>query len=173
MKGKSYSYSAVKGSYGVEVNITPDMLDRIKDIDQQFLMGILRDQESSTSYRGGWVGKCPFCSSTKRRASQKSYKPAYLNPSTMGYVFHCCSCEASMTAYKLLLAVQGGVVAEEYLITRWAAGELCGAGFNCPLPSRVREQLLSEKEQRKAAYKKEYELKKARNYVAKYGKLPG
>lgn len=67
---------------------------------------------------------------------------------------------------------RGKVVAEEYLIARWAAGELCGAGFNCPLPLKVREKLLSEKEQRKAAYKKEYELKKARNYIAKYGKLP-
>ena len=109
MKGKNYSYSAVKGSYGIEINITPDMLDRIKDIDRQFLVGILRDQESSTSHRDGWVGKCPFCSSIKRRASQKSYKPAYLTPSTMGYVFHCCSCETSTTAYKLLLAVQGEV----------------------------------------------------------------
>jgi len=173
MKGRNYSYSATQGSYGVEVNITPDMLDQIKGVDQQFLVGILRDQESSTSHRDGWVGKCPFCSTTKSRDSQKSYKPAYLNPSTMGYVFHCCSCKTSTTAYKLLLAVQGEVVAEEYLNARWAAGELCGAGFNCPLPSKVRERFLSEKEQRKAAYKKEYDLKKVRNYIAKYGKLPG
>lgn len=172
MKGKNYSYSAVKGSYGIEVITTPDMLDRIKDIDKKFLVGVLRDQELSTNNRDGWIGKCPFCSTIKRRDTQKSYKPAYLNPSTMGYVFHCCSCETSTTAYKLLLAVQGDVVAEEYLIARWAAGELCGAGFNCPLPSRVREQLLSEKEQRKAAYKNEYELKKARNYVKKFGRPP-
>ena len=91
----------------------------------------------------------------------------------MGYVFHCHSCKASTTAYKLLLAVQGEVIDEEYLNARWAAGELCGAGFNCPLPSKVRERFLSEKEQRKAAYKKEYELQKARNYIAKHGELPG
>jgi len=169
MKGKNYSYSVAKGSYGVEVNITPDMLDRIKNIDQQFLVGILRDQESSISHRDGWVGKCPFCSSTKRRDSQKSYKPAYLNPSNMGYVFHCCSCETSTTAYKLLLAVQGEVVAEEYLNARWAAGELCGGGFNCPLPHGVRQRLLDAKEKRREAYRHAEQQRKALNYQKKYG----
>ena len=171
MKGKNYSYSDAKGSYGIEVNITPHMLHQIKEIDKQYLVGILKDQEFSRVHPGSLVGKCPFCSSTKKRNSQESYKPAYLNPNNMGYVFSCCSCMTSKTAYKLLLAVRGNSVAEEYLEARWRAGELAGGGFNCPLPQNVREQLLSEKEQRKTAHKNEYELKKARNYIAKHGQI--
>ena len=172
MKGKNYFYSTEKGSYGLTVNITPQMLDQIKEIDRQYLMGILEGQEFSRVHRDSWVGKCPFCSSTKKRNSQESYKPAYLNPNNMGYVFSCCSCKTSTTVYKLIQAVRGDCVAEEYLEARWRAGELAGGGFNCPLPQSVREQLLCEKEQRKAAYQKEYELKKVRNYIAKYGQLP-
>jgi hypothetical protein len=172
MKGKNYSYSREKRSYGLTLNITPEMLDQIKEIDRQYLMGILKDQEFSRVHRDSWVGKCPFCSSRKKRNSQESYKPAYLNPNNMGYVFSCCSCKTSTTAYKLIQAVRGNSVAEDYLETRWRAGELAGGGFNCPLPQRVRERLLSEKEQRKADHKKEYEIKKARNYIAKYGRLP-
>ena len=107
MKGKNYSYSDAKGSYGIEVNITPHMLHQIKEIDKQYLVGILKDQEFSREHPSSWIGKCPFCSSTKKRNSQVSYQPAYLNPNNMGYVFHCCSCMASTTAYKLLLAVRG------------------------------------------------------------------
>ena len=107
MKGKNYFYSTEKGSYGLTVNITPQMLDQIKEIDRQYLMGILEGQEFSRVHRDSWVGKCPFCSSTTKRNSQESYKPAYLNPNNMGYVFSCCSCKASTTAYKLIQAVRG------------------------------------------------------------------
>jgi hypothetical protein len=172
MKGKNYSYSDAKGSYGIEVHITPHMLHQIKEIDKQYLVGILKDQEFSRVHPGSWVGKCPYCSSTKKRNSQVSYQPAYLNPNNMGYVFHCCSCMTSTTAYKLLLAVKGHSVAEEYLEARWRANQLAGGGFNCPLPQSVRERFLSEKEQRKTAHKNEYERRKARNYIAKYGRMP-
>ena len=168
MKGKNYSYSDAKGSYVIEVNVTPNMLHQIKEIDKHYLVGILKDQEFSSIHQASWIGKCPFCSSTKKRNSQVSYQPAYLNPNNMGYVFHCCSCMTSTTAYKLIQAVRGNCVAEEYLEARWRAGELAGGGFNCPLPQNVREQLLSEKEQRRNSYKDKYNECKRLNYSKKY-----
>jgi hypothetical protein len=63
---------------------------------------------------------------------------------------------------------QGVEVAEGYAQERWNSGQLCGGGWNCPLPQKVRQELEEAREERKKKYKEEYEKKRRENYEKKY-----
>jgi hypothetical protein len=137
---------------------------RVLEVDRRFLESALREQTASRQH-GGWIGKCPYCAATDKTKK----KQAYLTPRKTGYVFHCCSCGVSQTVFNFLTATQGESRAQEYAQTRWEAGELCGGGWNCPLPQKVRERLLREKEERREAYRHAEHERKALNYQKKYG----
>lgn len=172
MKGKNYQHSACKRGVSLEVIKTPEMLQHVLMIDQSVIQGILKEQESLPGSRIAWRGKCPFCSSHKaqRRQSHQSYKPAHIIPGSVeGYVFHCCACQKSLPVYKFLRESHGLDSAETYAEERWNAGELCGAGWNCPLPQKVKEMLEQQKQSRRKQYQEEYERKKRENYLRKYG----
>jgi hypothetical protein len=72
-----------------------------------------------------------------------------------------------LTVFKFLLNAHGNQRAQEYAERRWEAGELCGGGWNCPLPESVRERLLDAKEQRREAYRREYEERRLLNQQKK------
>lgn len=151
---RQLNFTASKG----ELNL------RVLEIDRKFLESTLREQIPSRQH-GGWTGKCPHCA-----ASDKTKKrQAYLTPRETGYVFHCCSCGVNETVFNFLAATQGDSRAQDYAQARWDAGELCGRGWNCPMPQKVRERLLSEKEQRREEYRRAAQEQKARNYQKKYG----
>jgi len=136
---------------------------RVLEIDRRFLESTLREQIPSRQH-GGWTGKCPHCA-----ASDKTKKrQAYLTPRETGYVFHCCSCGVSQTTFHFLADTQGDSRAQDYAQARWDAGELCGGGWNCPLPQKVRERLLKEKEQRRKAYQENYNERKRLNQSKKH-----
>jgi len=90
----------------------------------------------------------------------------------------------SLTTYKFLHQTQGLETAEQYAQTRWDAGQLCGEGWNCPIPQAVmivlkqyqklnlnlnEEQKQERIQSRKQAYREEYEKKRRENYFRKYG----
>ena len=131
---------------------------RVLEIDRQSLMSALREQTPSRQH-GGWIGKCPYCATSDK--SKK--KQAYLTPRETGYVFHCCSCGVNQTVFNFLTATQGDSRAQDYAQARWDAGQLCGQGWNCPLPS---------KDYRREAYRRADQERKARNYQKKYGSSP-
>ena len=137
---------------------------KVLEIDRASLESVLRDQTTSR-HHGGWIGKCPYCAA----ADKTKNKQAYLTPRETGFVFHCCSCGVSQTVFKFLLNAYGDQKAQEYAKARWDAGELCGEGWNCPLPQKVRERLLREKEERREAYRRAEHEQKAINYEKKYG----
>ena len=174
MPGKNYSYNSFSGKSVLALNKTPAMLQEVRRIDAEALWGTLDEQVDSRTGIGGWRGKCPFCCGlrSKKRSNDKSYLPAYLMPGNQeGYVFHCCSCNETLPTYKFLQEVQGADAAEQYAQARWDAGELCGGGWNCPLPQKVRERLLREKEERRKAYKKAYDEQKTFNHYRKHKSL--
>ena len=164
MKGKNYEYIKEDGMTVLRLQSTDDLTKAVLAIDQQFLEGVLVGQQRSMDGQG-WTGKCPFCSgiSKSRKHSYASYRPAYLTPREMGYVFHCCSCKTNLTVFKFLLKVFGEERAQEYAESRWKAGELCGGGWNCPLPESVRQSLLSAKEKRREVYRREHEERRLLN----------
>lgn len=175
MPAKKYRYSRYHNENSLEVIKTPKMLARIQAIDERHLQGALRGQERLQGDRQGWKGKCPFCSSWRAQKRQKyeSYKPAYLTVGkNEGYVFHCCACGTTLTTYKFLAQSQGVDVAEGYAQERWDSGQLCGGGWNCPLPQKVKEHLQSEKEKRRQAYRLAEQERKELNYQRKYGSSP-
>ena len=131
---------------------------RVLEVDRSFLESALREQTHSRQH-GGWIGKCPYCAASDKTKK----KQAYLTPRETGYVFHCCCCDVSQTVFNFVAATQGENRAEEYALTRWDAGELCGRGWNCPLPQTVRQRLLSEKEERRKAHQKSYNERKRVN----------
>lgn len=169
MKGKHYSYSKEEGKPILQLRSTDALNKAVLEIDRQFLAGTLQGQQLSKDGQG-WTGKCPFCSgsSTSRKHSYSYYRPAYLTPRETGFVFSCCSCKANLTVFKFLSKAFGEEQAQEYAESRWKAGELCGAGWNCPLPKSVRERLLDAKEKRREAYRREYEERRMLNYQKKY-----
>ena len=170
MDKSRYRYSRVQGKQEIHRLITPSDLKMIHSIDREFLEEILVTQKPLKTDVGGWHGRCPFCDGPrKRRKSQDSYRPAYIRPREQGYVFHCWSCDTILTTYKLIERVFGEEKAQEYALRRWEAGELCGGGWNCPLPESVRERLLDAKEQRREAYRHAEHERKAFNYQKKYG----
>lgn len=123
---------------------TPLQLKILMDIDSRILCRVLTGSVESGHPLGGWKGKCPFCSGikSKHRHQKQRHRPAYLNPGDHngyqeGYVFHCCACMTSLTTYKFLHQTQGLETAEQYAQTRWDAGQLCGEGWNCPIPQAV------------------------------------
>jgi len=141
---------------------------RVLELDRRDLESALREQIPSRQH-GGWIGKCPYCA-----ASDKTKKrQAYLTPRETGYVFHCCSCGVSQTTFHFLAATQGDSRAQEYAQARWDAGELCGCGWNCPLPQKVRERLLAEKEQRRKVHQKSYNERRRLNQERKYTGIDG
>ena len=170
MKGKNYEYSKEEGKTILRLQSTDALTKAVLEIDRQFLEDTLSDQQRSKDGQG-WIGKCPFCSgaSNSKKHSYESYRPAYLTPRETGYVFHCCSCRQNLTVFKFLLNAHGDQRAQNYAQRRWEAGELCGGGWNCPLPQKVKERLLSEKEQRREAYRRAEEERKELNYQKKYG----
>lgn len=127
---------------------------RVLEIDRQSLVSALREQTPSRQH-GGWIGKCPYCSATDKSKN----KQAYLTPRETGYVFHCCSCGVNQTVFNFLAATQGNSRAQDYAQARWDAGQLCGQGWNCPLPS---------KEYRREAYRRAALKRKQENYQNKY-----
>jgi len=137
---------------------------RVLEIDRRFLESTLREQIPSKQH-GGWIGKCPHCAASDKMKKRQ----AYLTPRETGYVFHCCSCGVNQTPFHFLATTEGNSRAQDYAQARWDAGELCGGGWNCPLPQKVRERLLSEKEQRREEYRRAEQERKARNYERKYG----
>ena len=171
MPSKNYYRETVNKKTTLILEKTQDMLDMVRKIDERHLLRILNNQTPTGTNFGGWKGKCPMptCKSHKRKHG-KTDLPAYIvSGEKEGYVFHCLSCKTKTTTFKLLKAIQGDIAAEQYALERWDAGELCGGGWNCPLPQKVRERLLSEKEERREAYRHaEHELK-ALNYQKKYG----
>ena len=174
MPSKNYSYNYFNGKSALVLNKTPEMLEKIKMIDATVLKGILEEQVETGNGSGGWRGKCPFCRDLKstKRKNDKSHLPAYLIPGQQeGYLFHCCSCDTTLTTYKFLHQSKGPDAADPYAQARWDAGELCGGGWNCPLPQKVRERLLSEKEERRKAYKKAYDEGKKLNHYRKHKSL--
>ena len=146
---------------------TSELNLRVLEIDRQSLLSALREQTPSRRH-GGWIGKCPYCAAS----DQSKKKQAYLTPRETGYVFHCCSCGVNQTVFNFLAATEGDSRAQEYAQARWDAGQLCGQGWNCPMPQKVRERLLSEKEQRREEYRRAAQEQKARNYQKKYGSSP-
>lgn len=140
---------------------------KVLEIDRMSLESTLREQTTSRHY-GGWIGKCPYCAAYDKTKKRQ----AYLTPRESGFVFHCCSCGVSQTVFKFLAATKGEGRAQEYAQTRWDAGELCGGGWNCPLPQKVGERLLREKEQRRESYHRAEQERKALNYQKKYGSSP-
>jgi hypothetical protein len=170
MKGKHYEYSREEGKTVLRLESTDALSKVVLEIDRQFLEDTLTDQKTSSDGEG-WTGKCPFCSgaSNRKKNAYHSYRPAYLTPRQTGYVFHCCACGTSLTAFKFLLNAHGDQRAQEYAERRWEAGELCGGGWNCPLPQRVRERLLDAKEKRREAYRHADQQRKVLNYQKKYG----
>ena len=136
---------------------------RVLEIDKRFLESTLREQSHSQPH-GGWIGKCPYCAISDKTKK----KQAYLTPRETGYVFHCCACEITQTTFHFLAGSQGESKAQDYAQARWDAGELCGGGWNCPLPQKVREHLLKEKEQRRLAYRLADQQRKEENYRKKY-----
>ncbi len=136
---------------------------KVLEIDRASLESVLRDQTTSR-HHGGWIGKCPYCAA----ADKTKNKQAYLTPRETGFVFHCCSCGVSQTVFKFLLNAYGDQKAQEYAQARWDAGELCGGGWNCPLPQKVRERLLSEKEKRRKAHQEAYDRRKHFNQLRSY-----
>jgi hypothetical protein len=169
MKGKNYEYSKVEGKTVLRLQSTDALTRAVLEIDKQFLEGTLVGQQKSKDGQG-WIGKCPFCSgaSNSKKHSYESYRPAYLTPRETGFVFHCCACGSSLTVFKFLLNAHGDQRAQEYAERRWEAGELCGGGWNCPLPQWVRERLLDAKEKRREAYRREYEERRLLNYQKKH-----
>jgi hypothetical protein len=170
MKGKNYEYSKVEGKTVLRLQSTDALTKAVLEIDKQFLEGTLVGQQRSKDGQG-WTGKCPFCSgaSNSKKHSYESYRPAYLTPRETGFVFHCCACGSSLTVFKFLLNAHGDQRAQEYAERRWEAGELCGGGWNCPLPQSVRERLLDAKEKRREAYRHAEKQRKALNYQKQYG----
>lgn len=170
MKGKNYEYSRDEGRTVLQLQSTDALTKAVLEIDQQFLEGTLIGQQRSKDGQG-WIGKCPFCSraSNSKKHSYESYRPAYLTPRETGFVFHCVACCRSLTVFKFLLNAHGSQRAQDYAERRWEAGELCGGGWNCPLPQSVRERLLGAKEKRREAYRHAEQQRKALNYQKKYG----
>ncbi|MEX0649859.1 MAG: hypothetical protein WD200_02575 [Candidatus Andersenbacteria bacterium] len=169
MNMNRYCYSRELGKQELHLSITPSDLRVIHNIDREFLEGILVAQELSKTSGGGWTGRCPFCDGTrKRRKSQESYRPAYITAREQGFVFHCCACDTTLTTYKLLESISGEEKAQEYSTRRWKAGELCGGGFNCPMPQSVKKDLLDAKEKRREEHRKMYEERRLLNYQKKY-----
>ena len=170
MKGKNYEYARVEGQTVLKLKSTDALNKKVLEIDERFLDGTLKCQHQSKDGQG-WTGKCPFCSvqSSSKKQAYESYRPAYLTPRETGYVFYCCNCRISLPAFKFLLGAHGEEIAQEYAERRWNEGELCGAGFNCPLPQGIKEALLGAKEKRRDAYKQEYEERRMLNYQKKYG----
>jgi hypothetical protein len=143
-------------------DVAPEQARKILDIDYKFLQETLVSQTLSKGKSGGWVGKCPFCSTnrSKSRLKEKTHLPAYLFPGNIqGFIFHCYACETTLTTYKFLKQVQGDDAAERYAQERWDAGQLCGQGWNCPLPS---------KEYRKESYLHAALKRKQENYQNKH-----
>jgi len=170
MKGKNYEYDKDNGRTVLKLLSTDALTRAVLDIDQYFLEGTLRDQQPSKKVKG-WIGKCPFCSHVfkSKKHSHESYLPAYLTCRDTGYVFHCCACKTDLTTFKFLLNAHGEDRAQEYAQRRWDSGELCGGGWNCPLPQKVRKDLLDAKEKRRDAYKQDYEANRQLNYQKRYG----
>jgi hypothetical protein len=164
MKGINYDYSKEENRTVLRLQSTSDLLNTVLKIDRQYLQGTLAGQQPSRDAQG-WIGKCPFCSgaSKSKKHSYDSYRSAYLTPRETGFVFHCCACQTSLTVFKFLLDAHGSQRAQDYAQARWEAGELCGGGWNCPLPESVRERLLDAKEKRRDAYKQEYEERRLLN----------
>ena len=155
-----------------KIQKTPLQLQTVNSIDARCLSDCLTDWVRDRHQVDRWTGKCPFCSGSqsKHRQDQKSYSPAAVYPGHQeGYIFHCCACKTSLTTYKFLLAAHGKDCAESYAQTRWDAGQLCGEGWNCPIPETVKISLENEKQTRKQVYRDEYERKKRENYLRKYG----
>ena len=149
------------------VSKTQSQLNTILEIDSRTLSDNLAGWVPSKGISGGLNGKCPFCSAvkSKHRAQEKTYMPAYLYPGSNkgyqeGFIFHCCACETTLTTYQFLQEVLGISTAEKYAQERWDAGQLCGRGWNCPLPS---------KEYRRESYRRADQERKTRNYQRKYG----
>lgn len=143
------------------------MFSVVRSIDEKFLQNALVDQDVIPNKKEGWIGRCPFCKS--KRDKYQSHKPACLIVGRdEGYVFHCCCCNLSITTYKFLRETQGLDTAEKYAQERWDAGELCGGGWNCPLPQKVREELAKAKEASRMKYQEDYERRRMENYELKY-----
>lgn len=172
MPGKNYFYGTDKKGTHLVLGIDPEMLNKIKSIDEEFLSGIVWDWTETSIPDAGWKGKCPLdsCPSHKRNHGPKDLPSYIVSGRREGYVFHCRCCKQRLTAYKLLKAVNGVDSAEEYAQKRWDAGELCGGGWTCPLPQKVREHLLNEKEKRRLAYQLADQQRKEENYRKKYNK---
>ena len=170
MKGKNYSYSQEAGKTILQFRSTDALNQAVLRIDRLFLEGALHCQQPSKD-GNGWSGKCPFCAgkTNSKKHSYAYYRPSYLTARETGYVFHCCSCNENLTVYKFLLQAFGEYRAQQYAQARWDAGELCGGGWNCPLPEKIRKNLLDAKEKRREAYRQEYEVKQRLNYQKKYG----
>ena len=159
-----------------KIHKTPLQLETVKSIDACFLSDCLTDWVQDRNQIDRWKGKCPFCSGikSKHRMREQGYRPASLFPGhhggvQEGYVFHCCACKTSLTTYKFLRATHGVECAETYAQTRWDSGQLCGEGWNCPIPESVKIALEQERKIRKTIYRDEYEAKRRENYLRKYG----
>ena len=156
-----FKQESFKDSYA-RADLTPEQKRKILDIDSKFLQRSLVGQTLSQGESGGWAGKCPFCSTTKSksRLKEKTHLPAYLFPGNIqGFIFRCSACETSLTTYKFLKQVLGDDTAESYAQERWDSGQLCGQGWNCPLPS---------KEYRRESYRLAALKRKQENYQNKY-----
>ena len=164
MKGKNYDYLKEEGKTVLRLQSTRDLLNTVLKIDRQYLEGALEGQQPSRD-AVGWIGKCPFCFGVakSKKHSYDSYRSAYLTPRETGFVFHCCSCQTSLTVFRFLLDAHGSQRAQDYAQARWEAGELCGGGWNCPLPESVRNCLLDAKEKRREAHRREYEERRLLN----------
>ena len=169
MKGINYSYGVQNGKQILFLNSTEKLNNIVLAIDYEFLEGKLIDQKQLNN---GWSGKCPFCkkSSELKKYSYEFYRPCYLNRKENGYVFSCCSCKQSLTTFKFLNALDANV-AQDYATRRWKAGQLCGAEWNCPLPNKVKKDLLEAKESDRSKYKSAYQAQRELNYKNKYGSI--
>ena len=155
-----------------KIQKTPLQLQTVNSIDARCLSDCLTDWVQNRHQVDRWTGKCPFCSGSKskHRQDQKSYRPAAVYPGHQeGYVFHCCACRTTLSTYKFLLAAHGKDCAESYAQTRWDAGQLCGEGWNCPIPETVKMDLEHKRQTLKRNYREEYERTRRANYFRKYG----
>lgn len=171
MPGKNYHYKTnTKGTHLV-LEKTTLMLDTVRSIDKKFLSSVVIGWAETNYPNVGWKGRCPLplCPSNKRNHGPKDLPAYVVSGKHEGYVFHCQCCKTRLTIYQLLITYGNTDIAEDYAQERWDAGELCGGGWNCPMPQKVRERLLSEKEQRREEYQRAALEQKARNYQNKYG----
>ena len=170
MPGKNYHYKTSANDTHLVLEKTTLMLDTIRSIDKKFLSSFVIGWVETNYPNVGWKGKCPLplCPSNKRNHGPKDL-PAYMvSGRHEGYVFHCRCCKTKLTTYQLLITYGNTDIAEEYAQERWDAGELCGGGWTCPLPQKVREHLLNEKEKRRLAYQLADQQRKKESHVFYY-----